>query len=72
MARTASLRHICKHKVVVYFINTYLKYVFFSSRLSHVRILQVMHHLYPFLTAARIIKCIVLMADCDSERIMCL
>ncbi len=60
MAHTASLRHVCKHKVVVP-----------ASRLSHVRILQVMHHLYPFLTAARI-KCIVLMADCDSERIMCL
>ncbi len=61
MARTASLHHVCKHKVVVP-----------AFRLSHVRILQVMHHLYPFLTAARIIKCIVLMANCDSERIMCL
>ncbi len=59
MARTASLRHVCKHNVVVP-----------ASRLSHVRILQVMHNLYPFLTAARIIKCIVLMADCDSEMIV--
>ncbi len=34
-----------------------------ATRLSHVRI---------FLTAARIIKCIILMADCNLERIMCL
>ncbi len=40
--------------------------------MSHVRILQVEDHLKPFLTAARIIKLIILMADCDPERIMCL
>ncbi len=51
---TASLRHVCNHKEV-----------FPASRLSHVRILQVAHRLEPFLTAARIIKCIILMADCD-------
>ncbi len=36
------------------------------------RILQVAAHLLPFLTAARIIKRIILMADCNPERIMCL
>ncbi len=58
---TASLRHVCKHKEVVP-----------ATRLSHVRILQVSDRLSPFLTAARIISFIILMADCNSERIMCL
>ncbi len=58
---TESLRHVCKHKEV-----------FPARRLLHVRMLQVAAHLLPFLTAARIIKCIILMADCDPERIMCL
>ncbi len=52
---------LCKHKEVVP-----------ASRLSHVRILQVTDRLLPFLTTARISKCIILMADCDPERIMCL
>ncbi len=56
-----ALHHVCKHKEVVP-----------ASRLSHVRILQGTDHLQTFLTAVRIIKCIILMADCDPERIMCL
>ncbi len=42
----ASLHHVCEHKEVVF---------------THVRILQVMHRLYSFLTAAGIIKRIILM-----------
>ncbi len=34
--------------------------------------LQVVHRLEPFLTAAGIIKCIILMADCNPENIICL
>ncbi len=54
----ASLRHVCKHKELVPATN----YVACADPAG------------PFLTAARIIKCqkIILMADCDPEKIMCL
>ncbi len=52
---------VCKHKEVV-----------LATRLSHVSILQVVDHLKPFLTAAGIIKCIILMTDCNPERNLCL
>ncbi len=38
--------------------------------ISRVRILQGAACLYPFLKESRIIKCIILMADCDPERIV--
>ncbi len=50
---------------LLYYVTFVNKFFFPASRLSHVRILQVTR-------GARIIKCIILMVDCNPERIMCL